>query len=95
MEKLQKMIETLAKFARDGKDTEQTRRLARNLGEIKFFANSPEFKKFVDAADIELVSKKQSLQSCLENSALALSRIENRRLLKNLATAPISLAEEI
>lgn len=95
MEKLNKMIETLAKFAREGRDTEQTRRLARNLGEIKSFATNADLRKFVDASDIEAVCKKQSLQSCLEASAASLGKIEARRLNKSLATAPISLQQEI
>lgn len=91
MEKLNKMIETLAKFAREGRDNEQTRRLARNLGEIAWAINA----KKITEADIASVTAKQSLQSAIETSAALVANIEKLAMLKNLATKPESLAAEV
>jgi hypothetical protein len=84
--KLNKMIETLKKFARDGKDTEQTRRLLRNLETIS--------KKNLSNEILESVCKKQSLQSCLDNSVKLLIDIEKLQLNINLSKAPTALKDE-
>ena len=91
MEKLNKMIETLVKFAREGRDTEQTRRLARNLGKIAWAISA----KKIAEADLAPVIAKQSLQSAIETSAALVADIEKIDLLKNLATKPASLADEV
>lgn len=91
MEKLNKMIETLAKFAREGRDTEQTRRLARNLGEIAWAINA----KKITEADIASVVAKQSLQSAIETSAALIANIEKLAMMKNLNARPESLASEV
>lgn len=91
MEKLNKMIETLAKFAREGRDTEQTRRLARNLGEIAWAINA----KKITEADLAPVLAKQSLQSAIETSAKLVADIEKLAMMKNLATKPESLSAEV
>lgn len=93
--KLNKMIETLNKFSREGKDNELSRRLLRNLNEISSFIRSSELKKYVDIKEIEAVTSKQSMISCVENSSKVLSQIEKRRMMKDLSKAPISLAQEI
>ena len=91
MEKLNKMIETLVKFAREGRDTEQTRRLARNLGEIAWAMNA----KKITEADLAPVIAKQSLQSAIETSAKLVADIEKIALQRNLAKRPESLASEV
>lgn len=93
--KLNKMIETLNKFNIEGKDNELSRRLLRNLNEISSFIRSSELNKYVDVKEIEAVTTKQSMISCVENSAKVLSQIEKRRMMKDLSKAPISLAQEI
>lgn len=93
--KLNKMIETLNKFNREGKDNELSRRLLRNLNEISSFINSSELKKYVELKEIEAVTAKQSMISCVENSSKVLGQIEKRRMMKDLSKAPESLAQEI
>lgn len=91
MKKLNKMIETLAKFAREGRDNELTRRLARNLGKIALAMNTRE----ITEADLAPVIAKQSLQSAVETSAKLVADIEKIALQKNLSTKPVSLADEV
>lgn len=91
LNRLNKMIETLVKFARDGRDTEQTRRLSRNLREIKW---AIELKKITEA-DIASVVAKQSLRSAVEASASLVANIEKLALLANLSERPQSLESEL
>lgn len=93
--KLNKMIETLNKFSIEGKDTELSRRLLRNLNEISSFIRSSDLNKYVDVKEIESVTAKQSMISCVENSSKVLGQIEKRRMMKDLSKAPESLAQEI
>lgn len=93
--KLNKMIETLNKFNKERKDTELSRRLLRNLNEISSFIKSSDLNKYVDIQEIEAVTAKQSMISCVENSSKVLGQIEKRRMMKDLSKAPESLAQEI
>lgn len=95
IKKLEKMIETLNKISREGRDNEISRRLLRNLNEINSFIKVSDLRKFVDVSDLESICQKQSMQSCIENAVKVLSRIEKRRLEKHLATAPASLQQDI
>lgn len=91
MEKLNKMIQTLAKFAREGRDNEMTRRLARNLGKIALAMST----KKITEADLAPVLAKQTLQSAVETSAALVANIEKLAMMKDLATRPSSLADLI
>ena len=91
MKRLKKMIETLAKMAREGRDNEMTRRLARNLGAIALVMNA----KKIAEADLAPVIAKQSLQSAVETSAKLVADIEKLAMMKNLANKPVSLADEV
>jgi hypothetical protein len=95
IKKLEKMIETLNKINREGRDNELSRRLLRNLNEINLIIKSRELSKYVDVSDLESICQKQSMQSCIENAVKVLSKIEKRRLEKHLATAPASLQQDI
>ena len=91
MTKLNKMIETLTKMAREGRDNELTRRLARNLGKIALAMNTRE----ITEADLAPVIAKQSLQSAIETSAALVANIEKLAMMKNLNTRPETLASEV
>ena len=91
MEKLNKMIDILAKIAREGRDNELTRRLARNLGKIAWAISA----KKITEADLAPVIAKQSLRSAVETSAKLVADIEKIALQRDLATRPVSLADEV
>jgi len=91
IETLNKMIETLAKFARTGKDTEHTRRLARNLRELLWLVEN----RKLDESLLAPVIAKQSLQSAVESSAKLLAESEKLQLALNLSRAPRTLADEV
>jgi len=91
IETLKKMIETLARFARTGKDTEQTRRLARNLNELSWLVEN----RKLDESLLAPVTAKQSLQSAVESSAKLLADAEKLQLALNLSRAPRTLADEV
>ncbi|NCB47630.1 hypothetical protein EOM81_11510 [bacterium] len=91
MEKLNNMIETLAKFAREGRDNEMTRRLARNLSKIDVAIKT----KKIAEADLAPVIAKQSIQSAVETSSALVANIEKLAMMKDLATRPASLANEM
>lgn len=78
-------------IAREGRDNEMTRRLARNLSKIASAMNTRE----ITEADLAPVIAKQSLQSAVETSAALVAGIEKLAMMKNLATRPISLADEV
>jgi len=91
LETLNKMIETLAKFARIGKDTEQTRRLARNLNELAWLVEN----RKLDESLLAPVIAKQSLQSCIDSAVKLLADAEKLQLDLNLSRAPRTLADEV
>jgi hypothetical protein len=95
IKKLEKMIETLNKINREGRDNELSRRLLRNLHEINSIVKSRELCKYADVSDLESIYHKQSMQSCVENAVKVLSKIEKRRLENHLAAAPASLQQDI
>ena len=81
MEKLNKMIEILAKMARDGKETPASNRLFHNLHNIV------KATKLVDADMLDMLCKKQSLDSCLMASVKVLELIAAKKAIKNAAAA--------
>jgi hypothetical protein len=81
MEKLNKMIETLAKFARDGKETTASNRLKNNLVQIAKSA------KLLDADMLDMLCKKQSLDSCLMASVKVIELVAAKKAIKNAVAA--------
>ena len=81
MEKINKMVEVLTKFARDGKETPVSNRLKNNL--IKILKN----KSLLEVADIEALTKKQSLDSCLMASVKVLTALDKKKAVKNAVAA--------
>ena len=81
MKKLNTMIETLAKFARNGKETPASNRLYHNISQIVKSA------KLVDADMLDMLCKKQSLDSCLMASVKVLDLIANKKAIKSAVAA--------
>ena len=91
IETLSKMIETLAKMAKEGRDNELTRRLSRHLIELRWLVDN----NTLSAELLAPAIAKQSLQSAVETSAKLLAEAEKLQLTLNLSKAPTSLAQEI
>ena len=81
MEKINKMIEILTKFARDGKETPVSNRLKTNLVKISTSA------KLIDADMIDMLCKKQSINDCLMASVKVLTALDKKKAVKNAVAA--------
>lgn len=81
MEKLNKMIDVLVKFTREEKDTPASNRLKYNLVQIAKSA------KLLDADMLDMVCKKQSINSCLMASDKVLELVAAKKTIKNVAAA--------
>jgi hypothetical protein len=80
-EVLNKQITLLEKMAKEGKDTELSRRLARNLNELKWLFDNRKITEII----LTPVVAKQSLKSAVQNSSEVLQKIEAANLVQNLA----------
>jgi hypothetical protein len=81
MKKLDKMIDILVKFNREGKDTPASNRLKYNLVQIAKSA------RLLDADMLDMVCKKQSINSCLMASVKVLELVAAKKTIKNVAAA--------
>ena len=86
MEKLNKMIDVLVKFTREEKDTPASNRLKFNLVQIAKSA------KLLDADMLDMVCKKQSINSCLMASVKVLELVAAKKKIKNVAAAQKRIA---
>jgi len=80
-EVLNKQIALLEKMAKEGKDNELSRRLARNLNELKWLFDNSKITEVV----LTPVVAKQSLKSAVETSADVLQKIEHEQLAQTLS----------
>ena len=81
MEKINKMVEVLTKFARDGKETPVSNRLKHNLVKIAKSAS------LLEADMLDMLCKKQSLDSCLMASFNILTALDKKKAVKNAVAA--------
>jgi NurA-like 5'-3' nuclease len=82
MNRLNKMIETLVKFNKEGRDNSQTRLLLKLLREADTYKLSDE--------SLEKICRKQSMQSCIDATSEVLTRIEKMRQEACLKTKPVN-----
>ena len=81
MKKLNKMIDVLVKFTKEERDTPASNRLKYNLVQIAKSA------KLLDADMLDMVCKKQSINSCLMASVKVLELIAAKKAIKNAVAA--------